>query len=95
MQHKNRERLAALSLGMGIGGCLLALIFPVAILLAAIPAIICGHKARRRIREGRGELQGRNMATAGLVLGYLAVTGYLLATVYLLVLVGELKKALP
>jgi uncharacterized membrane protein len=40
--------------------------------LTAIPAIVCGHVARREIRHTQE--QGGGMATAGLVLGYLAVT---------------------
>lgn len=39
--------------------------------LTAIPAVICGHKARREIRR-TGE-QGDGMAVAGLVIGYLAI----------------------
>jgi hypothetical protein len=37
-------------------------------LLGTIPAIVCGHIARRQIRQ-RGE-QGAGMALAGLILGY-------------------------
>jgi len=39
--------------------------------LTAIPAIVCGHKARQEIRQ-TGE-QGDGMAIVGLVLGYLAI----------------------
>lgn len=39
--------------------------------LTAIPAVICGHKARREIRRS-GE-QGDGMAVAGLVIGYMAI----------------------
>lgn len=39
--------------------------------LTAIPAIVCGHKARQEIRQ-TGE-QGDGMAVVGLVLGYLAI----------------------
>jgi hypothetical protein len=40
-------------------------------LLAAIPAIVCGHIARRQIRQ-TGE-QGAGMALAGLILGWVGV----------------------
>lgn len=40
-------------------------------LLATIPAIICGHMARRQIRQ-RGE-QGDGLALAGLILGWVGV----------------------
>ena len=40
-------------------------------LLASVPAVICGHMARRRIRQ-TGE-QGDGMALAGLVLGWIGI----------------------
>ena len=39
----------------------------------AIPAIICGHMGRSAIQKSGGKLGGMGMATAGLVLGYLAL----------------------
>jgi hypothetical protein len=39
----------------------------------AIPAIICGHRARAAIRKSGGTLGGMGMATAGLALGYIAL----------------------
>ena len=60
--HTNSTAIAALVLGLGVP------FFGV----TAIPAVICGHKARREIRR-TGE-QGDGMAVAGLVLGYLAIT---------------------
>jgi divalent metal cation (Fe/Co/Zn/Cd) transporter len=36
-----------------------------------VPAVICGHIARREMRE-TGQ-RGDGMATAGLVLGYMAI----------------------
>lgn len=41
--------------------------------LTAIPAIICGHMARGRIRRAPGLYQGANQALVGLVLGYLSI----------------------
>ncbi len=41
--------------------------------LAAIPAIICGHVGRSAINKSSGTLGGMGMATAGLVLGYVAL----------------------
>ncbi|WP_225847906.1 DUF1707 and DUF4190 domain-containing protein [Streptomyces sp. HPF1205] len=49
--------------------------------LPAVPAIVLGHIARRRIRR-TGE-QGDGLAVAGLVLGYV-VTGLMLAVTVLL-----------
>jgi hypothetical protein len=41
--------------------------------LAAIPAVICGHIGRSKIQQSGGTLGGMGMATAGLVLGYVAL----------------------
>ncbi len=43
-------------------------------LLAAIPAIICGHKALDRIKKSSGTLTGNGLAIAGLITGYLGAT---------------------
>jgi len=40
-------------------------------IFGAIPAVICGHIARRNIRKSGGTLGGDAMAIAGLALGYL------------------------
>src|SRR6266705_5626853 len=42
-------------------------------LFTAIPAVICGHIARSRIRKSGGALRGKGIATAGLILGYIAL----------------------
>ncbi len=42
-----------------------------AAILTSIPAIICGHIARRQIRDAGGREGGDGMAVAGLVMGYL------------------------
>jgi hypothetical protein len=42
-------------------------------LFTAIPAVICGHLARAKIRKSDGTLSGKNIATAGLILGYIAL----------------------
>jgi hypothetical protein len=42
-------------------------------LFTAIPAVICGHVARSKIRKSGGALGGRGIAMAGLILGYIAL----------------------
>jgi len=42
-------------------------------LITAIPAVICGHIARLKIRKSGGALGGTGIATAGLILGYIAL----------------------
>lgn len=59
--------LAAWSLGLGIASLLL---FGA---IAGIPAIICGHMARTRIRMQPAKYCGWGMATAGLITGYLSI----------------------
>src|SRR5436190_466976 len=42
-------------------------------LFTAIPAVICGHIARAKIRKSGGTVGGKGIATAGLILGYIAL----------------------
>src|SRR5882724_8265355 len=42
-------------------------------LFTAIPAVICGHVARSKIRKSGGALRGKGIATAGLIVGYIAI----------------------
>ena len=42
-------------------------------LLTAIPAVICGHIAWSKIRKSGGTLGGKNIAIAGLILGYIGL----------------------
>ena len=61
----------------------------------SLPAVICGHVARTRIREtGEG---GDGLAVAGLVLGYLGIIGWMLLFVGLTALVhtGHAVPAIP
>ena len=41
--------------------------------IAGIAAVICGHMALNKIKQSNNMLQGRGMAIAGLVLGYLEI----------------------
>ncbi|MDC0088018.1 DUF4190 domain-containing protein [Akkermansiaceae bacterium] len=38
-----------------------------------IPAIICGHMAKSRIKKSGNTITGSGMATAGLIMGYLSI----------------------
>jgi len=42
-------------------------------LFTAIPAVICGHIALAKIRKSGGTVGGKGIATAGLILGYIAL----------------------
>ena len=59
--------LAIWSLVLGILSLVCFTIF------AAIPGVICGHKALSRIKRSGGALDGKGMAIAGLVTGYLGI----------------------
>lgn len=42
-------------------------------ILFAIPAVICGHVAKGKIKKSQGTLGGDGMALAGLILGYIGI----------------------
>jgi len=42
-------------------------------LLGSIVAVVTGHMAKSEIRRSGGQLTGDGLATAGLILGYLAI----------------------
>ncbi len=41
--------------------------------LCSIPAVICGHMAKSKIKQNRDALSGDGMALAGLILGYVQI----------------------
>jgi hypothetical protein len=53
-------------------------------LFTAIPAVICGHIARSKIRKSGGALRGIRIATAGLIVGYIGVVPGVLGIALLL-----------
>jgi hypothetical protein len=46
--------------------------------ISGIPAIICGHMARSRIKDSPETLTGNGMAMAGLIMGYFSVVFFIL-----------------
>ncbi len=58
-------------------------------LFTAIPAVICGHIARSKIRKSGGALSGMGIATAGLIVGYI---GVVLGVLGIPLLVGMIKS---
>jgi hypothetical protein len=62
--------------------------FTPAWILAAIPAIILGHQARRAIRVQPNALLGARRSLTGLILGYLSILVVPIAAIGLLVAVG-------
>ena len=41
--------------------------------VGAIVAVICGHLAKKQIKEGMGQYTGDGLATAGLIIGYIEI----------------------
>lgn len=62
--------------------------------LGSLGAIVCGHLARREIRDAHGRLGGSGAATAGLVLGYVHLAFAIIATVFVILLFGGIAAAL-
>ncbi|WP_133479048.1 DUF4190 domain-containing protein [Cognatilysobacter segetis] len=62
--------------------------------LGSLGAIICGHLAKREIRDAHGRVGGSGMATAGLALGYVHLAFAIIATVFVILLFGGFAAAL-
>jgi hypothetical protein len=77
--------LAIAALVCGVGGFVIGLSF--------IPAIICGHLARRQIRQ-TGE-QGGGMALAGLILGYVGTALFIAVIAVFIVIAHKIGPDLP
>ena len=86
---RSQQGLAVTSLVLGILS--LVCLGP----LTGIPAIICGHIARKRARGSAGQFGGAGMALAGLVLGYasLALLFVAVVAVYSAMLFPALTRA--
>lgn len=71
IQQPKTSSLAIWSLILGCLGIVLLLVCigPV----FSIPAVICGHMARGRIKRSGGGLLGRGLALAGLITGYASI----------------------
>jgi hypothetical protein len=61
-------------------------------LFTAIPAIICGHIARSKIRKSGGGLGGKGIATAGLTFGYIALVLGVMAIPLLVGMIGRVQS---
>ena len=63
-------------------------------LFTAIPAVICGHIARSKIRKSGGTIGGRGIATAGLILGYIALVLGIMGIPLLVSMIGSDRERL-
>jgi hypothetical protein len=73
---------------MAIGSLVLSLIWLGG--LGSVGAVVLGHMAKREIAGSQGRQSGANLATAGLVIGYI---GLALMAIYLLIYVAALSSA--
>ena len=62
--------------------------------VAGLAAVICGHMARKEIRNSGGSLAGDGMAIAGLVLGWINVILCVLAVLAVVLFFGGLAVLL-
>ena len=63
-------------------------------LFTAIPAVICGHIARSKIRNSGGALGGKGIATAALILGYIALAVGIMAIPLLITMIQSDRERL-
>ncbi len=82
MQQKQTVGQATASLVLGI---LSLLMFGI---LTAIPAVICGHIAKSKIRKDPENLDGEGQALAGLIMGYITIGLSILVTIAILAAVA-------
>ncbi len=81
---RQTSTLAIISLVAGLLG------WTVVPFLGSIVAVICGHMARKEIRQAPDRLEGDGLAIAGLVLGYLAIAMAVLAVAAVVLFFGGL-----
>jgi general secretion pathway protein G len=63
-------------------------------IFAAIPGVICGHKALSGIKRSGGTLGGQGLATAGLITGYIGLAfGILVIPMMLAIAIPNFVKA--
>lgn len=74
--------------GSAIASLVLGILSVLFCCFTGVPAIMCGHLARGKIRRSGGAFSGHGMATAGLVLGYVTTVISLLYGIAVLVGIG-------
>ncbi|HEU5088439.1 MAG TPA: DUF4190 domain-containing protein, partial [Roseiflexaceae bacterium] len=63
--------------------------------IGAIVAIVAGHMARREMNRTEGQVSGKGLATAGLVLGYLEIGLAVLGCIVFVIFVTVLGVSYP
>lgn len=67
---------------MAVASLVMAILSLICCGLLAIPAVICGHLARRDIAASNGTMTGGGMALAGLIIGYALIIFVLVAILF-------------
>jgi len=70
LENTSQPKTSALAIWSLVLGILSLVCFTI---FAAIPGVICGHKALTKIKRSNGTLTGQGLAIAGLVTGYLGI----------------------
>jgi type II secretory pathway pseudopilin PulG len=73
----NQPAAQPLSCGLATASLILG-ISSFIFIITAIPAIVCGHIARSKIKKSQGQLQGSGLALAGLITGYVGLGAILM-----------------
>ena len=83
--------------GLALASCLLGIAGIVLCLgpIAGIPAVICGHAARSRIRRSAGVLSGNGLAVAGLVTGYFSFVWAVMLGLLIAIAVANIRPRPP
>ena len=85
---RQTSTLAIVSLIAGILGWTLVPFF------GSIAAVICGHMARKEIRNAPDRLEGDGLAIGGLILGYATIAMAILAIIAVFLFFGGLAAFL-
>ena len=70
----NAQKTSSLAIWSLVLGCLALVLMVICIgPVFALPAVICGHLAWKRIKASGGVLSGQGLALAGLITGYVSI----------------------
>jgi len=59
--------------------------------LGSVGAVVLGHMAKRQIAASDGQQTGEQLATAGLVIGYIGIALSLIYVIYIIVLASNIS----
>lgn len=86
--NKRTSGLAVASLACSIGGLFICLF------AGQILGIVFGYKARKEIKDSKGELDGEGLATAGIIVGWAGIVIDVLLVVFWVAIWGGVLASL-